>query len=80
MLPRLDKPIAGVELPHFVVALLVDQILRLLILALVILDSHFRRVFIHDIRELYGRKGCESIRGKGEINGLVTMVNRELPT
>ncbi len=78
VLPPLDKPVAAVILPHFVVAVLIDKVLRLGVVAVFFLDLYLGGVFLHHVGDADGRLVCKHLMGKGESDALAPVVEVEL--
>lgn len=76
--PRFDEPFAGEVFPHFVVAVLVDKVFRLGILALHVLDLYLGGVFLHHIFKHHRLDDGKSIGGEAEAYAPGAVVDVEL--
>ena len=76
--PRLDKPVAGIELPHFVIALRIDKDLRFTILAVIVFHRDLHGVLVNDLVNSYLRQCGKNIIGVDETDMTVAVVDFEL--
>lgn len=60
------------------VAVLIDKVLRLGVVAVFFLDLYLGGVFLHHIGDADGRLVCKHLVGKGESDALAPVVEVEL--